>query len=87
MTDVIKHEVILTAVKAVCPVEAAEVLGQFATNEPSFWDVLGQSRVNDWLPFVYHIMGGCGPIKVRVEDQKALNAVAGYFWVTPRRLG
>lgn len=81
------HEAYILAVKDVHPHEAAEVMfEQCVWPEPK-----GISDYGVTLRYCREVVatfcrrGPC-PLQVVVPDQKALNALAGYFWVEPRRL-
>lgn len=81
------HKIALLALIAGRPDEAVEILKDFAPIPPSPLAVLGQGEPGevDYCVAVQWIMAGRTYV-VEVPDQKSLNALAGYFWVEPRRL-
>lgn len=81
------HKIALRALIAGRPDEAVEILKDFAPIQPSPLAVLGQGYAGDedYRVAVQWILSG-RTYMVEVPDQKTLNALAGYFWVEPRRL-
>ena len=80
-----KHKILLRAFLGGNPEDAAEILRDFAPN-PTFDDIGASAPSMEEYRHAVGLLIRGTKVFVFVEDQKALNALTGHFWVEPRRL-